>query len=759
MDEIPTISNEINVFKDAIMDDNVLIQVDAIKRLPALAATIDVERTREELIPCLANCVDALTDEPSFNLAEQLERLVPFVGGKDHVGILLNILVKLACEDELIVRERAVESMKNICKSLDKEQCEKSFFPLIEGMISSDWFTTKCSAGCLIAMSYEKMSQEKQTELRNFFRNLIQDESPMVRRSSGTSLIDLISVLDVEVIKSEFVPVFDNLAQDEQDSVRTLAVDVGVAISKKLKDFEVYEYLMATFKQLSEDESWRVRQRIAFTIHEISNSEKNREEITKIYSKCVSDEESEVRVYAGKNMYNFTLNLLETFKKEENWEDNFEKYFEENITREIHLMLRDPNDDVRLALSTNILSLSAILRDDCFNTNILPLVIDALENEEFMPFKENMLKNLNSLPTNVDITKSLKSIRSVIQNLIENSQMHWRTRRNLLVAFMHISKTATSEFFDKNLKFFYQYLLNDPIYSIRRTAPLILPLLVKQFGMNWAKESLFPIFEPFSSDPRYLFRFNALFAIEELLEPTLDCVKETSVKDGKYLTDFKEIIQQSDKSIKTLAKIVKLNEKLCGKLNSLDFTENFNSQDNLNFYAEDTLENLKKEQKFEIYLIELEEVDNCYLEGILQMLDQSFINVIKELLEDSTQNVQDRAKQTLTLVKRFCTKVKQEADESWVQEALKLLNEEDFKKIEDEINSKPSEENVSECETIDCEMIETSDEQNKNENIDDNEDNNAECNNDHKENENNDGCDNDNFNAERNNDVPEVDNK
>lgn len=113
---------------------------------------MDCERTREELIPCLANCVDALPDEPSFNLAEQLERLVPFVGGKDHVGILLDILVKLACEDEVIVRERAVESMKNICATLDLEQCEKSFFPLIENMISSDWFTTKCSAGCLIAV-------------------------------------------------------------------------------------------------------------------------------------------------------------------------------------------------------------------------------------------------------------------------------------------------------------------------------------------------------------------------------------------------------------------------------------------------------------------------------------------------------------------------------------------------------------------------------------------------------------------------------
>lgn len=553
----------------------------------------------------------------------------------------------------------------------------------------------------------------------------------MVRRSTGNSLIQFISALDVETIKSEFVPIFDNLAQDDQvsfyfverqvftiffqDSVRTLAVDVGIALSQKLKDFEVHEYLLTTFKQLTEDESWRVRQRIAIKIHEINNSEKNREEITAIFSKCVSDEESEVRVFAGKNMYNFAESILETFTNHE----DFEKYFEENITREIHLMLRDPSDDVRLALSTNILSLSALLKDECFNTNILPLVIDALENEEFMPFKENMLKNLNSLPTNVDITRSLKSIRNVIQNLIENSQMHWRTRRNLLVAFMHISKTASSEYFDKNLKFFYQYLLNDPIYAIRRTAPLILPLLVKQFGMSWAKESLFPIFEPFSSDPRYLFRYTALFAIEEMLEPTLDQKRE------KYLVDFQDLLQNCEKTLETLAKIVKMNEKLCEELksDSFEFTEEFNIQDDLNFYAEDTLDNLKKEQKYEIFLVSPEEVSDCYLEGVLQLLLQDFLNVIKELLEDSIQNVQDRTKQTLTLVKNFCTKLKKETEESWVQEALQQLSEEDLKRIEEEISVKKPEK-VSESETIDCEMIDLGETENvddlgETENVDD----------------------------------------
>ncbi|RZC37295.1 hypothetical protein BDFB_007906 [Asbolus verrucosus] len=695
--------NDINVFKDAITDDNVSIQVDAIKRLPFLASAMDIVRTREELIPCLADCIDAMPDESCFNLAEQLERFVPFIGGNDYVGSILNILIKLACEDEVVVRERAVKAMKNICSNLDNEQCEKSFYPLIDQLIGSDWFTMKCSAGCLISICYAKLPPEKQSELRNTFRNLIQDDSPMVRRSAGNNLVDFIPLMDPEEIKSDFIPVFDNLAQDEQDSVRILAVDVGIAISKKLKDFEIYEYLLKTFKLLGVDISWRVRQRVAWKIHEMRSSEHNREEIINLYKSCVRDEEAEVRVFAAKNLYNFVLNLLDSYKSQPQYEELFEKCFEEEITPEIHYMITDLSEDVRVALSSNILS----------------LIMDALENEEFMPFKENMLKNLNSLPMDVDITKSLKSVKNVIKNLLENSQMHWRTRRNLLLAFAHITRNATSEFFDENLKIFYQYLLNDPIFAIRRTTPLILPLLIKQFGMNWAKDSVIPMFVFFSKDHRYLFRYVTLFGVEELIHPTLDQVRDDDDKSEKYLVDLKELILSSEdpkKFVETLVKIVKLNEKLDKEV---DGTEILNQSeddgiccdDNISFYAEDTLDNLKKDQKLTIFSISRDDIgDNtiCYLEGVLLILIKEFVKVIKDLVQDPIKNVQNRAKATLRNIKNFTVNIKGEINQPWVDEAIGKLTEEDIRRIEEELNGQlmTSEDKVVENEIIDCDMAE-----------------------------------------------------
>lgn len=161
---------DISVFKDALMDENTSvcrtisvkilveksfqIQVDAIRRLPALAGAMEEVRVREELIPFLVNCLDSLPAESCYNLAEQLERLVPLIIGCEHVGAILDILLKLVSEDETTVRKRAVEAMNTICSHLSNEQCEQFFYPIFENLTNSDWFASKCSAGCLISVSH-----------------------------------------------------------------------------------------------------------------------------------------------------------------------------------------------------------------------------------------------------------------------------------------------------------------------------------------------------------------------------------------------------------------------------------------------------------------------------------------------------------------------------------------------------------------------------------------------------------------------------
>lgn len=60
-------------------------------------------------------------------------------------------------------------------------------------------------------------------DLRNHFRNLCQDDTPMVRRAAASKLGEFAKVVEVEYLKSDLIPMFINLAQDEQ--VRSLVYE------------------------------------------------------------------------------------------------------------------------------------------------------------------------------------------------------------------------------------------------------------------------------------------------------------------------------------------------------------------------------------------------------------------------------------------------------------------------------------------------------------------------------------------------------
>lgn len=51
-----------------------------------------------------------------------------------------------------------------------------------------------------------------------YFRNLCSDDTPMVRRAAASKLGEFAKVLELDNVKSEIIPMFSNLASDEQVS-------------------------------------------------------------------------------------------------------------------------------------------------------------------------------------------------------------------------------------------------------------------------------------------------------------------------------------------------------------------------------------------------------------------------------------------------------------------------------------------------------------------------------------------------------------
>jgi serine/threonine-protein phosphatase 2A regulatory subunit A len=81
-----------------------------------------------------------------------------------------------------------VESLRKICKILSAQQIEESFVPLVRTLSQADWFTSRSAATGLYGVMYERVNSSVQDHLRQWFAQLCQDDTPMVRREAASNL-------------------------------------------------------------------------------------------------------------------------------------------------------------------------------------------------------------------------------------------------------------------------------------------------------------------------------------------------------------------------------------------------------------------------------------------------------------------------------------------------------------------------------------------------------------------------------------------
>ena len=202
-------------------------------------------------------------DEVLLALAEQLGQFTALVGGPDYVHCLLKPLESLATVEETVVRDKAVDSLRLLAPEHSTASLEQYFVPMVKSLAQGDWFTSRTSACGLISVCYARVSNSTKMDLRALFRSLCGDDTPMVRRAAASRFGEIVKVVELEHVKNELILLFNNLASDEQDSVRLLAVEACVVIAGLFKHDEIERFLLPALKQAIEDKSWRVRYVIA----------------------------------------------------------------------------------------------------------------------------------------------------------------------------------------------------------------------------------------------------------------------------------------------------------------------------------------------------------------------------------------------------------------------------------------------------------------------------------------------------------------
>ncbi|EEP77182.1 protein phosphatase PP2A regulatory subunit A [Uncinocarpus reesii 1704] len=452
----------IAVLIDELKHDDVLLRLNAIHRLSTIALALGPERTREELIPFLDESIED-EDEVLTALSEELGNFVEYVGGPEYAHVLLSPLENLAAIEEPLVREK-----------LSPRQIEEHFIPLTVRLSKVDWFTSKISATGLYCAPYKNASPGLQQAMRQQFGQLVHDETPMVRRQAANNLAKFVKEMPAPVIIDEMIPLFQYLANDDQDSVRLLTVEILISIAEEIPKEQQSSHgvLLTSLRGLFEDKSWRVRYMVADRFEKIAKAVDDQvvnRDLVPAFVKLLKDTEAEVRTAIAGQIPGF-CSLLDR----ETLLNEIMTSIEDLVSDQSQHMLKDDFPDVRLHIISKLELVNNVIGIELLSQSLLP----------------------------------------AISQLAEDKQ--WRVRLAIIEYIPLLASQLGAKFFDEILNNLCLSWLGDSVFSIREAATRNLKKLTEVFGVEWANESIIPKVVAMGQHPNYLYRMTTCFAISTL---------------------------------------------------------------------------------------------------------------------------------------------------------------------------------------------------------------------------------------------------
>lgn len=520
----PSSLHPLAILIDELKSEDVVLRLNAIRRLSTIALALGEERCRDELVPFLMESLDD-EDEVLLALAEELGGFTEYVGGPQWAHLLLSPLENLAAVEETLVRDKAAESINKICSVLSPAQIVEYYLPLLRRLSTGEWFTSRSSATALYASAYPRLSPSGSSssssdpsapststseavgnvtvvreEMVKMFSQLCQDDTPMVRRSAAKEMGNFTKQLDKPTLIKDLVPVFRKLSSDDQDSVRLLTVDSLIAIAAVMDTGECKTYLGPTMKSMVQDKSWRVRYMVAdnfVKLSEAAGEEIVREELVGAFTLLLKDQEAEVRTAAAGQIPGFAkLVNAETILA--------------RLMPCVRELATDTSQHVRAALGAQISGLAPLLGKQATIDNLLPLFLQLLK-DEFPEVRLNIISKLEQVNSVIGIELLSQALLPAIMQLSEDKQ--WRVRQAIIEYIPLLATQLGVAFFDEKLGNLCMAWLADPVFSIREAATVNLRKLTEVFGVQWASSALLPKVVANAGNENYLHRLTTVFAL------------------------------------------------------------------------------------------------------------------------------------------------------------------------------------------------------------------------------------------------------
>ena len=135
-------------------------------------------------------------------MGQKLGHFVPLLGGPDHAQYLVPVIELLCGIEEAVVRNACVQSTNKILRQLSTSNTKavQSFLELIKKLVGegeAEMFYDRNSASQIIPYLYRVLNSDfDKAAIREIYGRLIEDDSPIVRKSAALSFSELVTHAD-----------------------------------------------------------------------------------------------------------------------------------------------------------------------------------------------------------------------------------------------------------------------------------------------------------------------------------------------------------------------------------------------------------------------------------------------------------------------------------------------------------------------------------------------------------------------------------
>ncbi|KAL7547525.1 hypothetical protein ACHAWF_010812 [Thalassiosira exigua] len=546
-----------DLFVAQLSSDSTEARVDAMKKLAIVGEAMGTEAALSKLLPYLtehvANADKDDDDEILLILAGQLALLVPgLIPGRDALP-LIPILERLCGVEETVVRDKAVESTNKIVPLLQPDGGGTSGGPFAallsasKRLAGADWFTAKVSAAGILPAAYAfwmahapkgDADDEARRELRALFKDLSEDDTPMVRRSAAKHLgrfaeavaglgetaeelakgggrFPSVAEENRRMVTYELVPIFQALSSDEQDSVRLLAVSCAGSVGCGLaRDPSVTaEVVFPVVRGGCADLSWRVRHNLAKVFFTVASSlgftgpkhTSRQSEVFQFFAGLLQDNEAEVRAAGVENIARMAqLGGAELFQK--------------HIAPLLPNLADDLVMEVRSKLAQTLM--------DCCDPSICNALTDDIILEDFKPLLENFLNDefaevqLHILTKLSRVSHLLGKMDVVVSSILQMAKaQNWRVREAVGRMLPFLAEARGISFFQDHLLEPWLQIMSDQVADVRTACVDGMPKLLSVSGSQWIQSEILPHYtRMYEESHSYLTRTTVLRSFAALTE-------------------------------------------------------------------------------------------------------------------------------------------------------------------------------------------------------------------------------------------------